>query len=298
MTVMKLSGVSEHRAVAPPARYPFQILGAELKTAKSGAAMINISAALTGPDEYAGDTFMDWLCIELVDGVDDKSRRSAIAFASNGKKKLRGLGINVDAPDGSITAEQIINLLVGLNGYVDLGNEPRMEETVKGSKEYDKPVLDMVNGKQVPALKIVPKGYYTHNVQAESVASPGVVNLQAQQANALLQQQVLAQGHTLPSLGEGAIVQQGLPQQQLVNHQQLLPQGQFNGGYPVQQQANAFPGAPGFAAPQFQAGIAPQGLNGGLPAGAQGQALPWTQAPANIGIQAEAGGGAVKRGKK
>ena len=248
---MKLANAKENFVIPPIGRHPFRIVKTEtaISTSGTGAPMIKIVGEVRG-EEYGGAQFYDNMI------TDD-----AFKGAGFGKKKLRGLGVNVDSTV-EISDQEIANNLLGLEGFVDLDHEQIMDESVKKSGNYDTPRWNMENGVRVPANKLVVKAYY---VQGAAVATPGV------QTGAPVLQQAPVQGQ---------LFQGQAPQAQLFQPQAAIQAPQQFQGYAqpqlqAQPQAQQFipQGAPQFIAPQTQAIQAP--TNGAAPVA--GSVPPWVQ---------------------
>ncbi len=284
---MKLRNASENYVVPPIGRYKFKIVATEAANAKSsGAPMIKITGELREPAQFAGAQFFDNMI------TDD-----AFGGAGFGKKKLRGLGINVDS-EVEVPDAQIANQLLGLEGWVDVDHE-QINDKNPSSGAYDVPRFNMENGQRVPANKLVPKGYYTHNVGAQPSA-------QAQAPQTFVPQaQPQLQGYAPQAQGGF----QGAPQGFAPPQGQFVPQGYAPQG-PTAQQGWAPPADQGQfqQAPQGyapQGNLAPQGGFPGFPQAPNGSGpaqggLPWAQPPQAQQAQPEAGAatGGGKRGKK
>lgn len=253
---MKLRNASENYIVPPVGRYKFKITASEATNAQSsGAPMIKITGEIREPADYAGAQFFDNM-------ITDEGFKGA----GFGKKKLRGLGIPVDS-EQEIADAQIATHLLGLEGWVDVDHEQINDKGPSG--EYDQPRWNMENGVRVAANKLVPKGYYTHNVQAAPQAPQAqapVQQLQAPQPQ-FAQQPAPAFAGGFPANPGGfpvaqapAFAPQALPQAQ-------APQGWVPPAGAAAPQAQGFQGFPG----------APAGLPAnGAPAAAP---LPWAQVP-------------------
>jgi hypothetical protein len=220
---MFLRNTSENFVVPPIGRYKAKITAAEgTVTGNSsktpGAPMIKITGEIREPIEYASAQFYDnFLTDERI-----SARGAGIA-----KKKLRGLGVNVDS-EVEVSDQQIVAHLLGLECWVDLDHE-QIKDKNPATEEYDQPRFNMENGQRVPAMKLVAKGYYSSNVGVQT-APQG--------------QQHAPQGFPQPPQGFAPVPQ--------------APQGFAPQGYA--------PGAPaGYAAPQMPQ--APQGFAPGAPAG-------------------------------
>lgn len=287
---MKLANANENYIVPPIGRYKSKIVAAEATTAKSsGAPMIKITGEIREPQEYAGAQFFDNM-------ITDESFKGS----GFGKKKLRGLGVPVDSAQ-EIPDSQIAAGLLGLEVYVDVDHEQIMDESVSGSGDYNKPRTQMENGRQVPAMKLVPKGYYTHAVQQgggtggpPNFQQPGQFQQPPQQQQFQAPPQQQFQQPQQPQFGapQGGWQQpQGVPQPQFgfpgaqpqVQQQFQQPQGQV-----PQQQFQQQP-------PQQQQFQAPPQNNGAPPP----QQLPWAQQPPpQQAPQQEAGAGGGGGGRK
>lgn len=248
---MKLWNAKEGSDAVPPGRYKAKCTAAEAVISKSTAASPMIS--FTGEiieGEHAGKVFYDNMI------TDQDFKGSGI-----GKKKLRGLGIEVDRPNVEIPDEQLAQMLLNRVFLVDLGDEDSMEETVKGSGNFDKPRMTMVNGVQVRQKKNVVKGYDTGgNIGAQpgalggrQLAPPTQQQFTPPQAPPGWGAAAQAQGFTPPAQIQQFAPQQ-LPPQQLPPQQWQQPQGQqtqqWQGQQPQGQQTQ-------FGPPQ----LPPQGFN-------------------------------------
>jgi hypothetical protein len=277
---MKLRNASENYVVPPVGRYKAKIMAAEtaISGSGSGAPMIKITGEIREPTQYAGAQFFDNMITD-----------AGYKGAGFGKKKLRGLGVPVDSEE-EIQDSQIAANLLGLECWVDLDHE-QINDKNPSTGEYDVPRFNMENGQRIPAMKLVPKGYYMSNVGV------GAAPQQPQQPQA---PQGFAPAPGFP----------GAPQ---------APQGFAPGGYPGTGAPQGFapgapagwtpPGAPqapqgapqgvpqGYAPQGAPQGFAPQGYpaqNGTPPAAP----LPWAQPPqGGQAPQAEAGAGGG-RGRK
>jgi hypothetical protein len=110
---MKLANAKEFIAAAPKGRYPVKITSAEATTSKAGASMIKVQAEIR-EGEYAGRVFWDYF---ITDGD--------VKGAGMAKKKLRGLGIDVEAEqDDADVCEQ----LLGREAFADLDVEEAKEK--------------------------------------------------------------------------------------------------------------------------------------------------------------------------
>lgn len=143
-----MSKARESMPCPPPATYKARITSAEATTSQSsGTAMIKMSGEITEPEQYAGATFFDNI---LTDGE--------AKGAGFGKKKLRGLGQDVDTEGYEKPDEQIAQEILGVETYAEFGNEQIYDKNPATDK-YDKPRWDVVNGKQIPVMKLVVKNY-------------------------------------------------------------------------------------------------------------------------------------------
>lgn len=187
--------------------------------------MLKLDGEIVDPKEHAGATFSDYL-------ITDGSAKGA----GMAKKKLRGLGINVDT-DEEIPDSLIAQQILGLQIWVEVGNEPQMSESVKGSGVYDKEnrVFDANLNKEVTIQKLTVQAYTRHNVGTKATA---------------------------PTAQAQAPVQQ--IQHQIAQPTQYAPQMQAPQGYPQQAYPQQY--APQMQAPQMQA---PQGFVPGQQAAPQ-----------------------------
>lgn len=249
-----MKSAQEFTYVLPPAgTYRTKVVTAEAKLSKSSNTMLEIEVEILEPVQFAGTSVRDWI------GTDGSTR-----FGEMGKRKLRGLGVEVDATDEEIPDSQIAHQLLGREVWTTFKHEPRMEKSDTG--EYDKPVYDFVNGKQVPRMQLRVSGY------------GGILTHAGKAQQQQFQQQFAPQQPAFQQPQQFAAPQrQFVPQQQQFVPQQ--PQQQF------QQPAPQAPVAPQF--PQF--------------AGQNGAAVPpWMQAPQQgvPGVQASLEAPDAGEGKK
>src|SRR5574342_249836 len=260
---MKLWSAKEGFEAAPIARYRCRLVETGTKNAaNTNAPMVTWTGEIIeGP--YAGNQFFD-------NAITDQDFRGS----GFGKKKLRGLGVDVDTPNVEVPDQLVAQQLLGRTALVDLDQEPVMDESVPGSGTYDKPrtTVNPKTGQQIPVMKNVGRNYYP-DPAAQVV-------------------------HQVPQLQPAPqqFAQAPQPQQALQAPQQFAPPQQAPQQMP-QQQAYAPPGWPapgapqGFAppqAPQAQqfAPQAPQGWSpppqghpaGQLPPQQQFAVPPWGQA--------------------
>lgn len=233
-----MKSAQENQYVVPPAgTYRTRIVAATDKISKSGNTMLEIEIEIVEPANFAGTSVRDWI------GTDGTT-----GFGRVGKKKLRGIGVDVDSSDEEIPDSVLAGQILGREIWTTFKQEQRTEESIKGSGNYDKPMFDFVNGQQVPRMQLRVDSY------------GGVIN-RAPQAPA--QQAPVMQSSPAQ---QQAFQQQFAPQQaapQYPQQAQFAPQG-YPQQAPAQQQV-----APQF--PQF----APPGNGAALP--------PW-MAQANAGV--------------
>jgi hypothetical protein len=141
-----MSKAKEFLPAPPIGTYKTRLTSVEAKASSSGNAMLSISGEIIEPEEYAGATFFDNI---LTDGE--------AKGAGFGKKKLRGLGQDVDG-DVEKPDEVIAQELTGIETYIEFGHKARMSKNPSTGK-YDVPVLDVQNGKQVPVMQLEVKNY-------------------------------------------------------------------------------------------------------------------------------------------
>lgn len=248
-----MKSAAENQYVVPPAgTYRTRIVAATDKISKSGNSMLEIEVEIVEPANFAGTSVRDWI------GTDGTT-----GFGRVGKKKLRGIGVDVDSSDDETPDSVIAGQILGREVWTTFKQEQRTEESIKGSGQYDKPMFDFVNGQQVPRMQLRVDSY------------GGVVNRAP--AHAPVQQ---------------APVMQSSPQQQAAFQQQFqqpAPQGYAQPGVQYQQ-------APAQAAPQQ---FAPQAPAQQFPQFAQpnGAALPpWMQQAQGVpGAQPEGDAGEPKK---
>jgi len=282
-----MKSASEDFIVPPPGRYESEIVGTECKNSKAGSAMIHLTVEIKSPEEYSGVQAHDYI---LTDGTSKG--------AGMGKKKLRGLGINVDATDDEIPDEQIAAHLLGQRLWVQYGNEQGNEKDAKGNYTIPMWRTDPKTGVSLPLMKLNVKEYFQHNVggagQAAGLVQQAALPVQqfaqpVQQFAQPVQQQfnpaAPLYGQVPPGQGYAQPVQQQFAPQaqqfapQAAPVQQFAPQGAV-----ALQQGQQLP--PGFAA---------QPTNGSAPL-VQGAVPPWVAAQAQVQQGEVAEGG--KRGKK
>lgn len=247
-----MKSASEYQYVVPPAgTYRTKITTATDKVSASGNSMLEIDVEIVEPEQFAGTSVRDWI------GTDGSTN-----FGRMGKKKLRGIGVDVDASDDEIPDSVLAGQILGREVWTTFKQEQRMDKSDSG--KYDKPVFDLVNGQQVPRMQLRVDGY----------------------------------GGVITHAGRAAPAQQQLqssPAQQAAFQQQFAPQGQQFAPPAQQFAAPQYQQAPAQFAPQ-QAPQFPQF------AGQNGAAVPpWMQAPQGVpGAQpevADAGEG-KKRARK
>lgn len=158
-TLKNMSKAREFVAPPPPAVYKSRITSAEAEASKAGNAMIKISGEILEPEQYAGATFFDNI---LTDGE--------AKGAGFGKKKLRGLGYDVDS-EVEIPDETICQQITGVETYIDFGNKQRMAKNPATDK-YDVPVFETVNGKQVPVMQLEVRAYLGSVNTAPAATTP------------------------------------------------------------------------------------------------------------------------------
>lgn len=270
-----MSQAQEFTRAAPPGRRIGTVVRAEAKFSKAGASMLEIEVR----DDSSGQTANDYI---ITDGT--------AKGAGMGKKKLRGLDTPLiqrsfdtdeDIPDAAIAQE-----LVGLQLYIDWGNEPRFGKN-ETTGEYDKPLFDTdeKTGQQVQAQKLIVKGYSRSN---PSAGAPVHAAAPAQVPTAFVPQQGFA-----PQQAQAFVPQQAQafapPQAPIAQPQYagatVTPQyAQAPAGYVPQQAPMAQPQAQ-YAQPQTQPLQAPAGFPGAPAGNGQVATPPWNggapvQAPA------------------
>lgn len=256
-----MKSAQEYQFVTPPAgTYRTKVVTATDKVSKNGNTMLEINVEIQEPEQFAGVSVRAWIG---TDGTTD--------FGRMGKKMLRGLGIDVDATDEEIPDSQLAHQLLGREVWATFKQEPRMEESIKGSGKYDKPSYETVDGKLVPRMQL----------RVDSFG--GVITHAARVAP----QQPVAQSTPAQQQAFQQQFQQPAPQQ----FAPPAPQQQFVPPQPQPQPQPGFQQVP--AGPQF-----PQFANGGgaalLPwmAQAQQQGVPGAQPAEDTGAEPK------KRGKK
>jgi hypothetical protein len=146
----------------PPATYKARITSAEAKASNSGNAMIAIVGELLEPEQHVGAPFFDNI---LTDGE--------AKGAGFGKKKLRGLGFDVDTEGFEMPDEEIAQKITGIELYVEFGNKQRMGKN-PSTGVYDIPMTDTVNGKEVKVMQLEVKNYLgaLNTAPASTVTAP------------------------------------------------------------------------------------------------------------------------------
>lgn len=283
-----MKSASEDFIVPPPGRYESEIVAASPEVSKKGASMIALQVEIKNPPDYAGCVAYDYI---ITDG--------GAKGGGFGKKKLRGLGVNVDATDDDVPDAQICDFLLGKRLWVQYGNEQQMGKDTNGSYTIPETRTDPQTGKQLPLMKLVVKEYFTHNVGGQ-----GQVAALPQQAAPQYQQQLPAQ-QQLPQQGVPQFAQQPAQGQPQFNPQQpfygqpppgqgwqQVPQQQLVQGGQLQASAGAMAqGAPMQQLPANPGVVVPQ--TNGAGGVAPGAVPPWVAAQAGAPAAEEA-----KRGKK
>lgn len=144
-----MKSAQENQYVVPPAgTYRTRVVAATDKISKSGNTMLEIEVEIVEPAQFAGFSVRDWI------GTDGTT-----GFGRVGKKKLRGIGVDVDSTDEEIPDSVLAGQLLGREVWTTFKQEQRTEESIKGSGNYDKPMFDFVNGQQVPRMQLRVDGY-------------------------------------------------------------------------------------------------------------------------------------------
>lgn len=256
-----MKSAQEYQFVVPPAgTYRTKVVTATDKTSRSGNTMLEIGIEILEPEAFAGVSVKDWIG---TDGTTD--------FGRMGKKKLRGLGIDVDASDDEIPDSQLAHSLLGREVWTTVKQEPRMEESVKGSGKYDKPAYDTVDGKLVPRMQLKVDSYggvITHmgRIAPQTQAAPQAAPQYPQQGQVQQFQQQFAPPaqHQVAAHPPQYAQQYQQPQQQFAPPQGQPPQGfqQVPPGPQFPQFAN---GGNGAALPPWMAQAQQQGVPGAQP---------------------------------
>lgn len=280
-----MASAKEYFTAPPPGRYLCKIVACTDGVSKAGNTMLTLELEVREPKEHAGATARDYII------TDGGSKGGGM-----GKTKLRGLGVPVDS-DNDVPDSVIANNLLGLELFVELGNEQQMGKDANGDYTVPQTAFDDQLQKLVPINKSIVKGYFRHgvgaapsvNTQIQSAPqgyapqqiAPGFQQVQlqpqyAQQPQQMVQPQVLQ-----------AAPQQFAPQgqPQFVGAPQLVQNPQY-----VQQAPQQFAGAQ----PQYtqQAPVQQQFAPQGQPNG-QGGVPPWA---ANTAVAEE--GGEAKKTRK
>lgn len=255
-----MTQATENLNAPPPGRFLSTIIAATAETSKSGNSMLHLIVAISDGGKYDGMQAHDYL---ITDGT---AKGAGLA-----KKKMRGLDTNLirqaidtdmEIPDSAIAQE-----LVGLQLFVDYGNEPMNSKDANG--EYTVPMTTTdEQGRVVPLNKLTVKGYSRSGGVAQAPVAQQVApaqfvpqqpQFQQPQAPAGFQPQQFAPQQALPQQPQFAQPQQAFAQPGFP--QQALPQQPWAG-----QPQQAFPQA---AVPQQFAGQVAQPVwNGGAPAAA------------------------------
>jgi phage gp37-like protein len=144
-----MKSAQENQYVVPPAgTYRTRVVAATDKVSRSGNTMLEIEVEIQEPAQFAGFSVRDWI------GTDGST-----GFGRVGKKKLRGIGVDVDSSDEEVPDSVIAGQILGREVWTTFKQEQRTEESTKGSGQYDKPVFDFVNGQQVPRMQLRVDGY-------------------------------------------------------------------------------------------------------------------------------------------
>ncbi len=250
-------------AWAPVGRYPMICTKADVGVSAAGNPKIATTWQIAEGHEHAGVTAFEHFLTRKCKG------------AGFSKKKLRGLGINVDS-EVEIPDEVLAQQLLGKQAFADLSTEPRMNKN-PATHAYDVPAYTVgPNGQQIQAMQNRIEAFYLSNVDAQ----PGAV-----------QQQLPSQPMMQAPQGYAPPAQQFAPPPGYG-----APPGYAPQVAPPVAQTNAAVAPPGYgqapvAGQQYQG--APQGApNGGAPGYAQFPqgGAPWTQPQAPQAAQAEAGG--------
>lgn len=145
----------------PPGRYKVRITSVEAAASQAkGTPMLKVSGEIVEPAEHAGAVFFDNI---LTDG--------SAKGAGFSKAKLRGLGIDVDA-DVEVDDNQLAEQLTGIELWADLDNQPRMKKGPDG--QYNVPVTQVVDGKQVQVQNLVVSSYLGSLNTAPATEAPKV----------------------------------------------------------------------------------------------------------------------------
>lgn len=148
---------------APPeGKYPSTITEVEAKLSGKGSTMLALTLQIDEPEQYRGETAYDYI-------ITDGSAKGG----GMGKAKLRGLGVNVDAPNMEIPDEALAAQLRGQKVLVTYGNEPQMTQQFEGGP-YDKirTAINPATGEEVTINKLVVKGYSRHNFAQPAPGAP------------------------------------------------------------------------------------------------------------------------------
>ena len=250
-----MSKAQENWQAPPPGRYLSTIIAAEATVSKKGSSMLKLSLRIDG-DEHDGIETDDYL-------ITDGSAKGA----GIGKRKLRGIGtpliLRAIDTDEDIPDAVIANELVGVQLFVDYGNEQKMGRSNPDdpSSPFDRPmtVVDARTGKEVPLNKLTVTGYSRHGTGVAVAAPAQQAPFVPQQAPQQFQQAQAPQGFMPQQFAPQQGQPQFAPQQQFAQPQgypqQFAPQQAFPQGQPMQM---AFP----------QGGVAQPAWNNGAPVNA------------------------------
>jgi|CXWL01.1.fsa_nt_gi hypothetical protein len=213
---MKLKNAKEFFELAPEGRHRIKIVETEAKTASSGAPMIAITVEIREGSEFDGQQSYD----NMITSEEYKG-------AGFGKRKLRGLGIDVER---EVADEQIATELLGRELWANFTHEQMMDKNPATGKYDIGKFYAGKNGEKLPSMKLVPTDYFTTNTGAAVVQSQTQVQAPIQNVAPIAQVQAPVQ-YAQP-------VQTQLP----IQNQGQFAQPQFQG-----QQFQGFPQQGGFA---------------------------------------------------
>lgn len=234
---MKLKNAKEFFELAPEGRHRIKIVETEAKTASSGAPMISIVVELREGGEYDGQQAYD----NMITSEEFKG-------AGFGKRKLRGLGIDVER---EVADEQIATELLGRELWANFTHEPMMDKNPATGKYDIAKTYAGKNGERLPSMKLVPTDYFTTNTGAAVVQSQTQLQapIQTQAPVQQLQAPLLQNGQQIVQPQYTQPVQTQLPIQNQGQFVQPQFQGQQFQGFPGQ--GGGFPNGGGQAVPPW-----------------------------------------------
>lgn len=173
-----MKSAQESRPCPPPGdNYVMKITSIEatLSNPADGSepkTMLKLVGEIREPNDYAGVPIFDNI---ITDG--------GVGGGGFGKKKLRGLGVDVDSTDDEIPDDQIATQLLGAEVRVALKQEQIMDKD-PATQKYTRGRTEIVDGRQVPVYKPVVSAYLgpVGTAAAAPATHGGQVNAPAAQA--------------------------------------------------------------------------------------------------------------------